>query len=131
MARIAASIGVTLVIMYVVAFLVYGAFSAFLDLEPPTDGSPAEFLISIFVVKLGLAVGFVLLFFVARKTWAGRWPLYAAIWWLMFAVTELGQAIGPGYSWTEAIAGIIAEAVYCPLSAFLVARLLGTKVASA
>lgn len=66
-----------------------------------------------------------------RNTWVGRWPLYAAIWWLMFVLTELGQAFGPGYSWTEAIAGIIAEAIYCPLSAFLVARLLGAKGASA
>jgi hypothetical protein len=131
MARIALSVALTLVIMYVVAFVVYGTFSALLHLQPPADGSPAAFLISILVVKLGLAVAFVLLFYVARETWAGRWLLYAAIWWLMFAVAEIGQAIGPGYSWTEAIAGIIAEAIYCPLCAFLLARLLSARGASA
>jgi hypothetical protein len=131
MTRIALSVCVTLVIMYVVAFVVYGTFSALLDLQPPAGASPAVFLISIFIVKLGLAIAFVLLFYVARETWADRWLLYALIWWLMFAVAELGQAVGPGYSWTEAIAGIIAEAIYCPLCAFLLPRLLGARGASA
>lgn len=126
MGRIALSVVFTLVIMYVVAFLIYGGFSALVGLQPPRDGSPAQFLLSVLLVKLGLAVGFVLLFYVARETWTGRWMVYALIWWLMFAVTELGQAIGPGYTWTEAGAGIIAEAIYCPLAAFLLARLLGT-----
>jgi hypothetical protein len=123
--RIALAIGATLLITYVVAFLVYGAAAAVTGLEPPQDGSPLQFLLSVLVVKLGLAVGFVLLFAVAREVWQDRWLLYAFLWWILFAVTEVGQAIGPGYSWLEAGAGVVAEAVYCPLAAWVTARLLG------
>lgn len=86
----------------------------------------ASFLLSVLVVKLGLAVGFVLLFSLARRIWARRWPLYALVWWDTFAITEVGQAIGPNYSWLEAGAGIIAEAIYYPLAAMVTARLLAT-----
>ena len=107
--------------------MVYGSVAAVTGLEPPQDGSPAQFLLSVLVVKLGLAVGFVLLFAVARDVWQGRWLLYGFIWWVLFAVSEVGQAIGPQYSWLEAGAGIIAEAVYCPLAAWATAKLLGTQ----
>jgi hypothetical protein len=93
-------------------------------LEPPQNGSPVQFLLSVLVVKLGLAVGFVLLFAVARDVWQDRWLLYAFIWWALFAVSEVGQAIGPQYSWLEAGAGIVAEAIYCPLAAWVTAKLL-------
>lgn len=127
MGRIALSIGLTFVIMNVGAFIAYGTFSALVGLQPPANGSPAQFVLSVFVVKLGLAVGFVLLFHVARETWAGRWTHYALIWWVMFAVTEVGQAIGPNYSWLEAVAGIIAEAIYCPLAALAAVRVLNPR----
>ena len=128
MRRIALSIGSTLAIMYIVAFVVYGGFSAILGLQPPGEVSPVRFLLSILVVKLGLSVAFVGFFYIAREICFRRWILYAFIWWVMFALGEVGQAIGPGYSWTEASAGIIAEAIYCPLAAFVVARLLRTAV---
>ena len=60
-----------------------------------------------------------------------RWLLYGLLWLLMFAVGEIGQAIAPGYSWTEAVLGVISEAVYCPLSAYVAWRLLGTKQGTA
>lgn len=125
--RILLAIGATLLITYVVAFLVYGGAAALTGLEPPQDGSPVQFLLSVLVVKLGLAVGFVLLFAVAREIWRDRWLLYAFIWWALFAVSEVGQAIGPQYSWLEAGAGVVAEAVYCPLAAWVTARLLGAR----
>jgi hypothetical protein len=127
MTRILLSIALTLVIMHVGAFLAYGTFAAVFGLEPPGDGSPASFVASVFVVKLGLSLGFVFLFYIARGTWTARWRVYAFIWWLMFAISEVGQAIGPGYSWLEAVAGIIAEAIYCPLSALAVVWLLGAR----
>jgi hypothetical protein len=130
MVRIALAIGATLLIMYVVAFGVYGGVAAVTGLEPPQDGSPAQFLFSVLVVKLGLAVGFVLLFAVARHVWQGRWPLYGLIWWVLFAVSEIGQAIGPQYSWLEAGAGILAEAIYCPVAAWVTAKLLGAQRAA-
>ncbi len=72
-------------------------------------------------------MAFVLLFSLARSSWAGRWPLYALVWWVMFALIEVGQAVTPDYSWLAAIGGIISEAVYFPLSAFVVARLIGSQ----
>jgi hypothetical protein len=109
--------------MYVVTFAVYGSFSAIFGLEPPAEVSPGRFLLSVLVVKLGLSVAFVLLF-LGLQTRAKMWLRYSFIWWLMFVFGEIGQAIGPGYSWTEAAAGIIAETIYCPLSAFAAARVL-------
>lgn len=126
MTKVAMSIGATLGITYVVTFFVYGGASALVGLAPPSGVSPAEFLLSVLVVKLGLAVGFVLLFSLARRTWTPRWALYALVWWSTFAITEVGQAIGPNYSWLEAGTGVIAEAVYCPLAALATAKLLGT-----
>jgi hypothetical protein len=123
--RIALAIGATLLITYIVAFVVYAGLAAFTGLEPPQDGSPIQFLFSVLVIKLGFAVGFVLLFAFARQTWQERWLTYALIWWALFAVAEIGQAIGPEYTWPEAGAGVIAEAIYWPLAAWVTARLLG------
>jgi len=60
-----------------------------------------------------------------RSVGAGQWMRYALVWWLMFGVIEIGQAIAPGYSWPDAIGGILSEAIYFPLSAFFAHRLLG------
>jgi hypothetical protein len=68
------------------------------------------------VMKIGVALGFVLLFRVVATSPARRWLTYAGIWWLMYAVVEVGQALGPGYGLGEAVAGIVAEAIYFPLS---------------
>ncbi|MFO7587446.1 MAG: hypothetical protein R6X22_05170 [Gemmatimonadota bacterium] len=125
--RIALALLATLLIMYVVTFVIYGVVAAVTGLEPPQDGSPARFLLGVLITKLGLALGFVLLFALAREVWQARWPVYALIWWVLFAVSEIGQAVAPGYSWLEAAGGIMAEAVYCPLSAWATARLLGGR----
>jgi hypothetical protein len=119
------SIVLTLAIIYIVPFLVYGIFSAVAGLKPPEDASPVQFLVSVFVSKGGTAIAFVLIFYFARDSLSGRWLLYAFIWWLMFVIGEVGQAIGPNYSWKEAMAGIISETIYFPLSAFVTNRLIG------
>jgi len=54
----------------------------------------------------------------------GHWPAYAALWWLVYALGEIGQAIGPGYGWKEAIAGIASETLYFPAAAWVVHPLL-------
>lgn len=110
-------------IIVVIPFPIYGALSALTGLEPPTEGSALQFMLSVLVVKIGVAFAFVLLYDLARNSWTQRWWLYALVWWVMFAVMELGQAIGPGYSWLDAIGGIIAEAIYFPLAAFIVVKL--------
>ncbi len=117
----------TLAIMYVVPLPVYALMSAIGLVEMPNEGTPGQFMISVLVVKIGVALGFVLLLRLASGVFAERWVLYGAIWWLMFAIVELGQAIGPNYSIGDALGGVIAEAVYFPLSSWVTVRLLGYR----
>ena len=123
MIKIIISIIAVLAIIFVIPMVVYGAFSALTGLKPPGD-SPLMFLIGVLISKFGTAIAFVLIYYVARNSWAGRWPLYAFLWWLMFAIGEVGQAIGPNYSWQYALAGILSETIYFPLSAYAVSWLL-------
>ncbi len=127
MTKVILSIVVVLTVIYIVPFLVYGLDSAVAGLKPPEGASPAQFLLSVLVSKFGTAIAFALLFYFARSSLSGRWLLYAFIWWLMFVFGEIGQAIGPNYTWKEAIAGVISETVYLPLSAYLTHWLIGSK----
>jgi hypothetical protein len=111
-------------VIFIVPVLVYGAFSAVTGLQPP-GGSPSLFLAGTAVSKLGTAIAFVAIFYLARDAIGGQWLLYAGIWWLMFAIGEVGQAITPDYSWEEAIAGIVSETIYFPLSGLILAWLVG------
>lgn len=123
MTRLAIGTVAVLAIIYVVPIIAYGTLSVVTGLQPPGD-SPMLFLVSVLVSKLGTAAAFVLIFHFAKAVFSGRWLLYAGIWWGMFAVGEIGQAIAPDYSWPEAIAGIVSEAIYFPASAWVVDRLL-------
>jgi hypothetical protein len=124
MHRVLLAIGLTLVITFFVPLPIYGALYALAGLEMPTSGTPAQFMLSVLIMKLGVAVAFVFLFSLARTSWAGRWTAYALVWWVMFALIEVGQAVTPDYSWLAAVGGIISEAVYFPLSALVVARVI-------
>ena len=130
MTRLSVSFLATLVIMYVVPFPFYAGAAALTGLQPPEGASPAVFMLSVLVIKIGAAAAFVLIFYLAREALAGNWLRYAFAWWLFFVLAEVGQAIGPGYSWTEAIAGILSETVYCPLAALVADRLLRPKVSA-
>ena len=112
-------------IIYLVPFVVYSLGSAVAGLRTPAGVSPKQFLISVFISKIGTALAFVLIFHFAYSAFAGQWLLYAGLWWVMFAIGEIGQAIGPNYGWKESVAGIISETIYLPLSAWLVDWLLG------
>jgi len=127
MAKAALTIVLVLAIIYIVPFLVYGLGSVVADLRPPEGASPARFLVSVLVSKVGVAIAFVLIFYLARTSLSRQWFLYAVLWWLMFVVGEIGQAVGPNYSWKEAIAGIISETIYVPLSAYVCNWLIGPK----
>jgi hypothetical protein len=127
MTRIILCMLTVLAIIYIVPFLVYSLFTVITDLKPPSNVSPARFLLSIFVSKTGTAFAFVLIFYVARNSFSGHLLLYAFAWWAMFVVGEFGNAIGPGYSWTEAMAGVISETIYLPLSAFITNWLIGMR----
>ena len=127
MAKVILSILLVLLIIYVVPFLVYGIGSVVAGLKTPEGASPVKFLISVLVTKIGTAITFVLIFYFARKSLSGQWLLYAFVWWLMFIIGEIGQTIGPNYSWKEALAGMISETVYFPLAAYLTNWLIGLK----
>ena len=116
-----------LVIIYLVPFLVYGMGSAVAGIQTPAGVAPKRFLLSVFVSKIGTAIAFVLVFYFALSSFAGHWLIYAFIWWLMFVIGEIGQAIGPNYGWKEAVAGVISETIYLPLSAWLIDWMLGVQ----
>lgn len=123
--KIILTVMLVLAIIYIVPFLVYSLFTVIAGLKPPEDASPAQFLMSVFVSKAGTAMAFVLIFYFGRSSLSGQWPLYAFIWWLMFTIGEIGQAIGAKYSWREAAVGIISETIYLPLSAYVTNLLIG------
>jgi hypothetical protein len=122
--RLSLAVIATLVIMYMIPLIPYGLLSVLIGLEPPSDGSPVQFMVGVLVSKVGIALAFVLIYYLARESFRGRWLTYALVWFAMFVLGEIGQAIGPGYSWVEAMAGIVAEAIYCPLSALVVERIV-------
>ncbi len=125
--RVALAVLATLAIMFVVPFPFYGLFELLGWVEMPEAVSPGQFMLGVLVMKVGVALGFVLLF-VHLVAPPGAWLWrYAGIWWLMFAIVEVGQAIGPGYTTAEAVAGILAEAIYFPLSALAVSRILSGR----
>jgi len=124
MGRRLLAIAVCFVIFFVVPFPFYAGLAALTGLEPPEGASPAVFMLSVTVQKLGHAVVFVLLFEAVRSVFQTRPMRYAAYWWVLFVINEVGMAIGPEYSWTEAAAGVLAESIYFPLAALVTSRLL-------
>ena len=121
------SIIATLVIIYIVPFVLYALSTVVWDLKPPDDAPAWQFLLGILVSKAGTAIAFVVIYHFAKAGLNRRWLLYASIWWVSFAIGEVGQAIGPNYTWQEAVIGIISEAIYFPLAAVVTDRILGAK----
>jgi hypothetical protein len=124
------SIIATLVIIYIVPFILYALATVVWDLKPPDDAPPWQFLLGVLVSKTGTAIAFVVIYHFARAGLNRKWLIYASIWWVSFAIGELGQAIGPNYTWKEALIGIISEALYFPLAAVVTDRLIGAKLGS-
>lgn len=120
--NIAISIVITLVIIFVVPVFVYGLFTKLTSLKEPDK--KLGFFISVIVQKIGTSFGFVFLYAIGRNYFGSRWLLYGMIWAVMFAIVEVGQAIGPNYLKKEAVAGIISEFIYFPLSALVISKLL-------
>lgn len=112
----------TLVIIFLVPVVIYGVFSSFLGVKEPDE--KLRFFMSVLVQKVGTALGFVLLFYVARDYFTDKWLAYSLLWFFMFAIQEVGQALGPHYSKKEAAAGIVSEFIYFPLAGLAVSRLL-------
>ena len=106
----------TYLAMWLVPIPVLGLFAALGWREMP-DGGSVSFFLSVAVIKAGFAFGFVALF---PRT--GSWRNYALTWWVMFAALELGQVVGLTNPMSFAVAGMLSEAGYFPLSALLVRR---------
>lgn len=109
----------TLFIIFIIPFVVYSIFSNVFGIKTPEGVSPSQFLFSVLISKVGTAITVTLLFYFSKNIFHDKWLLYAFIWWLMFVFSEAGQAVGPNYSWNYAIAGIISETIYFPLSVFI------------
>jgi len=116
-----------LAIIFVVPLAVYGAASGLGWVKLPQDSSPRTFMVGVLVTKAGTAAAFVVLLQVGGSAWVGRWLLYAAIWFVMFAASEIGDAVAGRSSWPEAALGVVAEAIYVPLSALAAYAILGIR----
>ena len=127
MEKLLLNIILVLVIIFVVPILVYGMASAITGLKTPEGVSPSKFLTGVLVSKLGTAIAFVLVFYLARSVLSGQWLLYAFLWWISFLSDEIGQTISSGYTWKEAVAGVLSETIYLPLSAYLTNWLLASS----
>lgn len=113
----------TLTVILIVPILIYGLFTVYFGLDEPEKKS--KFFIGVLLQKTATAGAFVALFYLGRSYFLDEWLLYGFIWFVMFAVTEIGQTFMPNYSKKEAIAGIISEAVYFSLAAFILSWLVG------
>lgn len=115
----------TLVVMWVVPIPFYAGFGAMGLVDLASSGPPQRYLLGVTIIKIGFAFGFVALYRMVQSSLMRPWFHYAVIWWSMFALLELGQVVTPGgNSLGFAVAGVLSEAVYLPLSAAIVARQL-------
>lgn len=129
MTELIIAILLVLLAIYVLPFVVYGGASILGGLRPPTTASPGRFLLGVMVTKLGTAVAFVSIFAVSRTIWGPRWLLYGMLWFVMFALSELGEAVSGRTTREEAMLGVVSEAIYAPLSAFITQWFLGRGAA--
>lgn len=110
-------------IIFIVPVLVYGSFSALLGLKEPDR--KASFLAGVLIQKIGTTFGFVALFVLGKEYFVYHWLIYGLVWFVMFALAEVGQTIMSDYTKKEAVAGVISELLYFPASAFVLSILLG------
>jgi hypothetical protein len=116
MLKLLLGIFLVLIIIFIVPILVYGLLAKPFGMATPQGVSPIRFLLSTLIAKIGVAVLLTTLFYIAREHFGDKAILYMAIWLAMFVFSEVGQAIGPNYSWKYASAGILSELIYIPSS---------------
>lgn len=113
-----------LTIQYFIPFIVYSMFTLTAGLKPPVNKSPLMFVLGIVISKLGITAVFVLMFTLTRPFFQVHWLIYIILWWVLFVADEIGKAIGPNYTWKEAMAGIVSHTFTVPLSVLIVTWLL-------
>ena len=112
----------TLVIIFVVPIIIYGFFVKIFGIKEPDK--KLSFFTGVLIEKIGTSVGFVALFYFGKDFFINNWLLFGFVWFVMFAFTEIGQVYITGSSKKEALAGIISEAIYFPLAAFVVSLIV-------
>ena len=112
----------TLFIIFIVPIIVYGVFSKHFGVKEPEK--KFNFFAGVLLEKIGTAAGFVGLFFLGRQAFAENWFWYGFLWFGMFAITEIGQIYRINSPKKEALAGIISEAIYFPLVAYIIVSIL-------
>ncbi len=113
----------TLLIVFVVPIFVYGIFVKLFQIAEPDK--KLKFFLGVLMEKIGTSFGFVTLFYLGKDFFVGNWLIYGMVWFIMFAITEVGQVYRTGSSKKEALAGIISEATYFPLAAYVISVLIG------
>ncbi len=111
------AIAAVLAIIYLVPFVIYAGASALGVVDIPAQASPRRFLLGVLIIKLGTAAAFVLVLFLGSPVFSLGWLTYALTWFVMFAASEIGDAVTTRSSWSEALLGVLSEAVYTPLAA--------------
>jgi len=114
-----------LAIIYLVPFVIYAGASALGVVDIPAEASPQRFLLGVLIIKLGTAAAFVLVLFLGSPVFSFGWLTYALIWFAMFAASEIGDAVTTRSSWSEALLGVLSEAVYTPAAALAAFAILG------
>lgn len=99
------------------------ALVAAADLPRAAQG-PFGLLPGLALTRLGTALAFVGLWLMVRYDQVERIWTFVFFWWLMLALYEVGQALGPTYGWTDALGGILAASIGLPLAGMVVSRLL-------
>lgn len=112
----------TLVIIFIVPIIIYGLFTYFFKLKEPDK--KLKFFLGVLIEKIGTAFGFVILFYLGKEIFIDKWFEYSIIWFVMFAITEIGQTYLNDSSKKEALAGIISEVIYFSLSSYIIALIL-------
>lgn len=105
----------TFVIIFIVPVIVYGIFAKYNLVKEPEK--KARFFASVVIQKIGTSIGFVSLFALQNTD---NWLMYGILWTLMFASVEIGQSLSDLYTKNDALAGVISEIIYFPLSAYVV-----------
>jgi len=124
----ALAIAAVLAIIFVVPLVIYAIGSALRLVDIPQDASPKRFLLGVLLTKLGTAGAFVLLLRLGESALAGRWLLYALIWFAMFATSEIGDAVSGRSTRQESTLGVLSEAVYAPAAALAAYAILGISL---
>jgi hypothetical protein len=111
-------------ITFVVPLMVYGAASRWTKVDHPTRLPLRQFMATVALEKAGVAVAFVGVMILAGEPLRNAWAAYAALWFVMFAVTEVTEVFRRNQGFAEAAAGVASELLYFPLASLVAAAIL-------